>query len=316
MLPILFRLQVGGHTVAVGSYSTFMVLAWIAMVAVGTTLAARRGLSWRRALGVFGGALLAGVLGARVFDFVVTGRFWHLTLNYLLSPDFQAFALYGGFVFGALAAIAIARLLRLPVWRLADCAVPSLAIGIALMRTGCFLRGCCFGVPTKLPWGVTFPTGSPAWSQQLLSGKTGILGMAGGALPVHPTELYELGAALLLAAAVLLWRRHANPPDGAAFLVFAIAFTLFRIGNDFLRASEPGEVTIAWLTPAVYVAVIAFALVMLGVRFAENRRHARALKLEAAAISTAGVSAIGTVRTLPLLPWETDRDESGTLTQR
>lgn len=290
MLPILFRFQVGGHSVAVGSYSTFMVLAWIAMVAVGTALAARAGLSWRRALGVFGGALLAGVLGARLFDLLVTGQFWHLTLNSALSLNFQAFALYGGLACGALGAIAIARFLRMPVWRLADCAVPSLAIGIALMRTGCFLRGCCFGVPTRMPWGVTFPTGSPAWGQQLLSGKTGILGMVGGTLPVHPTELYELGAALLIAAAVLLWRRLAEPPDGAAFLVFATAFTLFRVGNDFLRSPEPGEVTIGWLTPLVYVAVMVFALVLLGVRFAESHRRASARTLEAAVRSAPSLS--------------------------
>ena len=53
MLPVLFRFEFGGHLVTVGSYATFMTLAWIEMVAVGTLIAARRGLPWRR---VFGGA--------------------------------------------------------------------------------------------------------------------------------------------------------------------------------------------------------------------------------------------------------------------
>ena len=37
---------------------------------------------------------------------------------------------------------------------------PTVGLGIGLGRIGCFLNGCCFGTPTDLPWGVTFPEGS------------------------------------------------------------------------------------------------------------------------------------------------------------
>jgi phosphatidylglycerol---prolipoprotein diacylglyceryl transferase len=297
MHPILMWLQFGDHKVPVGAYSTFMTLGWIAMVAVATGVAHMRGQPWRRVLAVFAGALLGGVVGARVLD-VATNSGLHAESAHLLwRASFQGFALYGGLVSGALVAVALARLLRLPVWKLADCSVPALAIGIALMRTGCFLRGCCFGVASDLPWAVTFPTGSPAWAQQLLSGQTGILGMAGGMHPVHPTQLYELGAALLLAVAALLWQRWRGLPDGAGFLTFAIGFTLFRAANGILRVPLPDEGTPAWFYPVLYAAVVLVAGVTLGARLAQQR-------------SSAGPTvAVRAAAGPPPLPWEAVAEE-------
>lgn len=295
MLPILVRFSVAGHEYVLGSYSTFMALAWIAMVAIGTWGAAHRGIAWRRALAVFAGSLLAGVAGARLFD--VLGAAGQLPAESVAAASFTGFALYGGLVAGSFAAIALARALRLRVWELADCAVPALAVGIALMRVGCFLRGCCFGEPTALPWGVTFPTGSPAWAQQLLSGTSGVLGMAGGMRPVHPTQLYELAAALALAAVALTWRRYRRPPVGATFLAFAIGFTLFRFANGFLRAPAPGSVPPAWLYPSLYAAIVVAATALLVHRFAENpSTHAitRGAKPDRASAPTGP----------PPLPWE------------
>ena len=214
MLPILFRGTVAGHNIVVGSYSAFMVLAWVAMIALGAAFAARRGLGWRRPLGVLAGGLLGGVVGARLLDATLSWRLYAAAPGRLFALGFQGFSLYGGLIGGALAALALARWLRVDAWRLADAAVPGLAVGIALMRVGCFLRGCCFGLPTHLPWGVSFPPGSAAWSQQLLTGATGVLaGVTGVSEPVHPTQLYELAAALLVALGALAWQRRTRAAE-------------------------------------------------------------------------------------------------------
>lgn len=235
MLPILARFELLGRPFVVGSYSTFMVLAWVAALAVGTWFASRRGMPRRRVLAAYAVALAAGIVGARAFDLVTAGGFYAEDPARVWGLTFQGFSLYGGFAMAAVTAIALARAWSLPVWRLADSAVPALATGIVLMRVGCFLRGCCFGVETTLPWGVTFPAGSPAWSQQVLEGGTGILGLMGLMRPVHPTQLYEAGAAIVLCAGALLLMR-AKSPDGVGFLIFALAFTVFRTGNASLRA--------------------------------------------------------------------------------
>lgn len=255
MRPVLLRFQLGGTEVVLGSYSTLCVLAGMAALACGTLVAARRGLPWRRALAVYGLALAAGIVGARVFDLVIAGAFYAGDFSRIWSATFQGFSLYGGFLTASLGGIAFARAMHMPTWRLADSAVPALALGLVLMRTGCFLRGCCFGVPTDLPWGVTFPPGSHAWTHQFVTGRTGILAAFGHVDPVHPTQLYEMAAAVILAAVAIWVMQRRRLAEGTASLTFAFGFTLFSFGNGFLRARQSGFTAPEWFYPMFYLAL-------------------------------------------------------------
>lgn len=238
MKPVLLQVALGEHTVLLRSYPAFYTLAWVTAVVLGAVVAARRGLSWRRTLAVYGLALAAGIAGARIFDLGIAGAFYAEDPSRIWSTNFQGFSLYGGLAVASLAGIALARVWHMPVWRLADAAVPGLAVGIVPMRIGCFLRGCCFGETTSVPWGVSFPVGSPAWSHHVAGGQTGVLGIFGHAQPVHPTQLYELAAAILLATLALSIMRRPGAADGIGLLTFALGFTLFRLGNGFYRARQ------------------------------------------------------------------------------
>lgn len=272
MAPILFRFTVGGAEVAVGAYSTFMTLAWTAVLVVGVIVAAWRGLGVRRTATVLAVALAASLLGGRMLDLYVAAGVYADDPSLAAALSFQGFSLYGALIAGSLAAVWTARLIRLPVWPLADAAVPGLAIGIALMRVGCYLRGCCFGVPTDLPWGVTFPPGSPAWAQQVTSGALDVFGaITGQIMAVHPTQLYELAAALLLGAAATALMCSGRVPDGVPFLAFAIGFTLFRLGDWYLRAPVNGAAAPAWFYPALYVSIAAGLAGVVWWRFAAAR---------------------------------------------
>ena len=74
-----------------------------------------------------------------------------------------------------------------------NCAAPTLAIGQALGRVGCFLVGDDYGRASDLPWAIAFPRGLPPTTD-----------------PVHPTMLYEV--AWLVPAAWLLWKRRGRSP--------------------------------------------------------------------------------------------------------
>lgn len=258
MSPILFRIPIGGTEFAVGAYSTLYLLAWAVGPLVGAWFAARRGMEWRRVLAVYFGALAAGIAGARLLDLFVAGGFYSDEPARAWSWSFQGFSLYGGLVTACVAAIALARVVRLPVWRLADSSVPGIVSGIVLMRIGCLLRGCCFGEITTLPWGVTYPVGSMPWAQQVTQGTVGLLGSLTGAAamrPVHPTQLYEvMGAVAVGALALVLLRR--GVADGVAFLAFAGGFTAVRLANGFLRVRQDVITAPPWFYPALYVAMI------------------------------------------------------------
>jgi phosphatidylglycerol---prolipoprotein diacylglyceryl transferase len=265
MHPTLVSFHIGRSLVVLHAYSTFMVLAWIAAVAVGTLVAWRRGISWWRALTVFAGGLVAALIGARLLDLIVNWGYYAGQPARIWAPHFTGFSLYGGLILALIASAVLTRAWRLPLWRLADSAVPAVAASIVLMRIGCFLNGCCFGKVTALPWGVTFPSGSPAWAEQASTGQTGILGFAGLVKPVQPTQLYELAAAIVCGA-LALWMMRRRFPAGVPFLVFAATFTLFRIANDFWRAQLPTFVLPGWFYPMFYVVLLLIVGTMMVLR--------------------------------------------------
>ncbi|MBN1320340.1 MAG: prolipoprotein diacylglyceryl transferase [Thermoleophilia bacterium] len=258
MHPVLATFTIGGFEVVLRAYSTFYVLAWIAAVALATVVAWRRGFSWWRALATFAAALLVGFAGARLLDTAVNWGYYAENLSRIYDTGFRGFALYGGLILALAAGALLARAFRLPLWSLADGTVPAFAAGIVLMRTGCFLNGCCFGTVTSLPWGVTYPAGSPAWAHHVLTGEISLLQMGVRSKPVHPTQLYEMIAAVAFCGlAVWLSRRRGRDgkstmPTGLPFLVFALGFTLFRLGDHFLRVRLATISAPLWFYPLLY----------------------------------------------------------------
>lgn len=174
--------------------------------------------------------VIAGVIGARVLNAFLNLEFYFNNPQRFWSLKLQGFSVFGAFLaipFGWI----YCRLFKLDLWKIADSITPFLGFGIALMRMGCFLNGCCYGKETKLPWGVAFPSMGRNHLHQISENPFLLLS---GPAAVHPTQLYELLAALTggIAAFFLLGKKL---PSGAVFLVFAIWFSVFRFLNNFLR---------------------------------------------------------------------------------
>jgi phosphatidylglycerol:prolipoprotein diacylglycerol transferase len=106
---------------------------------------------------------LCGIVGARLFYVI---EYWNeqfandsmfTTLGRILQFTEGGLVIYGALVGAAAALVWFARKHKLPLFALADLIAPSLAIGLAFGRIGCFLNGCCYGGESDLPWTVTFP---------------------------------------------------------------------------------------------------------------------------------------------------------------
>jgi phosphatidylglycerol:prolipoprotein diacylglycerol transferase len=110
--------------------------------------------------------------------------------------DRAGFAWYGGLIVGILTLLWQARVYRLGPLQMLDLASPAAAIGYGVGRLGCLVSGDGdYGIPTSLPWGMSFPHGLVPTTQR-----------------VHPTPIYELLGALLITW--ILWRR--GGPDRPA----------------------------------------------------------------------------------------------------
>ena len=209
------------------SLATNAVLYWaLAVVAVlaATAFAAQRAKvdSWNMYLAGmagFGGALLGG-------------WFYASLAGQGAQEESSALGALGAFMGAAAFGWLVIRLRGGEFLRYADAAGPGIALGYAVYRIGCFVNGCCSGIPTDLAWGVTFAPGTEAFDLQLAAGL--IDANAARTVPVHPTQWYHAGATMLTLLA-LTWIDAARPGRRLAFALIAYAVARFLI--EFFRAN-------------------------------------------------------------------------------
>jgi phosphatidylglycerol:prolipoprotein diacylglycerol transferase len=84
---------------------------------------------------------------------------------------------YGSLLAGGLALAIFVFKHRLPGLALCDLIAPSVVLGMALGRIGCFLNGCCYGGISSVPWHVPFPFYSPPHQQQVFNNDLYIHGL-------------------------------------------------------------------------------------------------------------------------------------------
>jgi phosphatidylglycerol:prolipoprotein diacylglycerol transferase len=262
MQPILATFDLGGTAVTLSAYATFVSLAAAVALALGVRAASGLGVGRVAAIAGLGVAIVAGLVGARLLSVGLDWPAYASDPGRIVEARFRGFALYGGLLAGSAAMLAVAvRGWRISPARLADRAVVAVVAGIVLIRIGCFLNGCCAGIATDLPWGLVFPPRTGALDAAAPGG-FGFLSFAEEAAPVHPTQLYEIAAAL--ACGALAWalaRRGAAP--GVPALAFAAGFLAFRAADQLLRVPPPEGGIPAWTLPAGYVVVAAGVGVLL-----------------------------------------------------
>jgi phosphatidylglycerol:prolipoprotein diacylglycerol transferase len=117
--------------------------------------------------------VIFGIIGARLFYVV---EYWHEKFAHLgpramffevLNIPQGGLVIYGGFLGAAVGFMIFVRKHGLPLLAMADLIAPSMAIGLAIGRIGCFLNGCCYGGVTDWPWAVTFPQYNSAYDTKL-----------------------------------------------------------------------------------------------------------------------------------------------------
>ena len=206
------------------SYGLMLAIAFLAGTWLGLSEARRRGLDEDKMVTVILAALVASIVGARALYVLEHIGEFRREWGSVLALWQGGLTLYGGVVLGTVVGLATARQIGLPMWSVADALTPSLALGTMFGRVGCYLNGCCYGRPTRLPWGVVFPADSFA-------------GLEFGNAPIHPSQLYFALAGLTLFLICWALRRKLVVP-GMLFWLFIVLFALVRIPLDFTRAYE------------------------------------------------------------------------------
>lgn len=250
MEPVVFRL--GSFDIT--GFGLMMLVGFAAGAWVIRRDLLRRGLDAAYAADVFIAAGIGGLAGAKLWFVVASG-------DPASILERSGMVWWGGLIGGAAVVLAWGRHRGVPTRFTLELAAPALALAYALGRVGCFLVGDDYGVPTDLPWGVEFPRGLPpstGWALSRLFHAELPPGTGPDeVLAVHPTQLYETAAMLVVFALLLRLRGHGHGP-GWLFGVYLVAAGTERFLVEIVRAKDDrifGPVTVAQLTAIVAVVV-------------------------------------------------------------
>lgn len=195
-------------------------------------------------------SMVVGFIGAFVFDAYTQGI--PITLSNL---NLIGLTLLGGVAAGLLTLTLFLKCNSLPILTTLNMITPAFCLSHILGRAGCFFAGCCFGSPTRLPFGVKFPKDSLAYFHFHKE------------VYVHPTQLYESVFILLL---FFIIRRNSVKNK---FLIYISSYSVFRFSIEFIRADNRGIIlNQSWLTPSQFISLIIAltAIVFLSRRASQN----------------------------------------------
>lgn len=177
LLPGLVEYGVDGQPLGlpIRGYGVMLMLATLVAVAVAAQRAREVGIHPDVIYSLAFVMFVAGLVGARLFfiveywrQFVPPGgpRDVWATAKSMLNLAQGGLVVYGSVLLGVPAGAWYCRRKGLPLLAVADLITPSMALGLAIGRLGCFLNGCCFGgVCLDQPYAVRFPAGSPPYVQ-------------------------------------------------------------------------------------------------------------------------------------------------------
>ena len=156
-------------------------------------------------------------------ELALTGAVIDYTQNLWKIFGGSGLTIWGAVLGAALGIWVYSRFSKFQFGYLADLIVPGLILAQAIGRVGCTINGCCYGLPTSLPWGIVYI--HPESLAQL--------GVA-----FHPTQVYEIIYLLIMFGVALILRGRLKP-DGSLFLVYLVLYSAWRIGIDFMREGTP-----------------------------------------------------------------------------
>jgi phosphatidylglycerol:prolipoprotein diacylglycerol transferase len=200
---------------------TFGLMLWLAAVAAAFVMdrSFHRAHVTADAVSMVAVTLVAGIVGAKLWHVIDTPIEFR-EMGWRVLWDSAGFAWFGGLLLGIFALVFQGWWAKVGGLRTLDLAAPAAAIGYGIGRIGCFLSGDgCYGIPTNLPWGMSFPNGIEPTAPFVR---------------VHPTPLYELAAALLIGG-WLWWRAGKRHSTGAIVGQYLLLSGIARFMVEFIR---------------------------------------------------------------------------------
>lgn len=187
-------------------------------------------------------SLLCGFLGSKLLYIIVEADYFISSGNFTEALTKGGFVFYGGLIFAMLFCRIYCKNNNIPAFSFFDAAAPSVCLGQAFGRIGCFFAGCCYGKETSSFLGVKFPYGG-----------------ASGLSSVFPVQLFE-SAFLFILCAVLIFLFLKKYNKGVCSYAYLFSYGIWRFSIEFLRADDRGSVLFFSTSQIISLLIIAISL--------------------------------------------------------
>jgi len=238
--------------ITVYTYGVLLAAAYLFGLQLARVRAKQRGLDANRVLDLGIYIIISALVGAKLLLLITDFKSFTADPRELLTLARSGGVFYGGLIVAVVVALWYIRRVGLPLWTTCDVFAPGIALGHVVGRFGCLFAGCCYGKPTTRPWGITF-------TDPFAAANVGTpLGVA-----LHPTQLYEAGAELLILVVLLVTERKGRPFPGRTFWLYMLLYAISRFIIEFYRGDDRGTVGMFSTSQFISIVLAPLAIVML-----------------------------------------------------
>ena len=196
--------------------------------------------------------ILSAFVGGKLFFFLEDPSYYFGSLANMKKNFRTGFVFYGSLLFAIPITVWYFKKEKWPLWPMMDRLAITACLIHGMGRLGCFFAGCCHGVPTDLPWRVTFS--HPASQAQPLH--TGL----------HPTQLYSAGLIFSILTVLLMFKRHKRF-EGQLFFIYIILYAVGRGIIEIFRGDEErGYIIDNVLSHSQFISIIVILITIITYR--------------------------------------------------
>lgn len=184
--------------------------------------------------------VVCGILGAKILYYVTILDEIVANPKKLLDIS-DGFVVYGGIIGGVLGGYVLSRIKHISFFQYADLVMPSVALAQGFGRIGCFLAGCCYGMPTHSHFAIVFHNSD----------------FAPNNIPLVPTQLISSGLDFLHCL-LLLYAAKKCKKQGQVVSLYLICYSLGRFVLEFFRG-DLNRGSVGSLSTSQFISLFIFA---------------------------------------------------------
>lgn len=214
-LPAYLNIHSYGFCIAMGIIAGYLYTYYNAKKAFGT--------SQETISNLLVYIIVAAVVGGKFFFYLEDPAYYFGNPSNMLKNFSGGFVFYGSLLFVIPVMLWFFKKNKIPVFPMLDIMAVTTPLVHAFGRLGCFLAGCCHGIPTEGACAVVFS--DPHSAARPLN------------VPLHPTQLYSV-VLLSLAVVFLLIYKKRKKFEGELFALYLILYPIGRFILEYYRGDE------------------------------------------------------------------------------